>query len=287
MAKTPALPPADKIFAGKIFVLQGDFGRYPRTHLNIARLIARHGGRVDSTVTERTTLLVTTIEEFRKGTPAIEKAISLGKARCRIVQWEYVEDSIFTKNGKPRVISANFHEIQSVLKRQNRLSEARAMYKKKYIHDANATKGLADPGLHHHYIDTTGFKYHIVLSRLTKVDSKTRIEKYTLFLFESNAAPYTYMVGARYNRPGAATTYIKDYMVPSAFDVAFRQFRRFFMLKTGVEWNCRLDGVRGGEEAFVYVPPGREGARGVVPMGWVEKGGGEGEEGEGEGEGSE
>lgn len=70
MAKTTALPPPDKIFAGKVFVLQGDFGRYPRTHLNIARLIERHGGRVDSMVTDRTTLLVTTIEEFRKRTPA-------------------------------------------------------------------------------------------------------------------------------------------------------------------------------------------------------------------------
>lgn len=70
MAKIAALPPADKIFAGKVFVLQGDFGRYPRTHLNITRLIARHGGRVDTMVTDRTTLLVTTIEEFRKRTPA-------------------------------------------------------------------------------------------------------------------------------------------------------------------------------------------------------------------------
>jgi hypothetical protein len=57
-----------------------------------------------------------------------------------------VEDSIFTKNGKPRVISVNFHEIQSVLKRQNRLSEAKAIYKKTFIKDANSMKGLADPG---------------------------------------------------------------------------------------------------------------------------------------------
>jgi hypothetical protein len=76
----------------------------------------------------------------------VEKAISLGKARCRIVQWEYIEDSIFTKNGKPRAISANFHEIQIVSKRQNRLSEAKEIYRKKAIHDANTTMGLADPG---------------------------------------------------------------------------------------------------------------------------------------------
>ncbi|ELR10209.1 hypothetical protein VC83_02993 [Pseudogymnoascus destructans] len=270
MAKTSAVPPADKIFAGKVFVLQGDFGRFPRTHLNIARLIARHGGRVDSTVTDRTTLLVTTIEEFQKRSSAIEKAISLGKARCRIVQWDYVEDSIFTKNGKPRVISANFHEIQSVLKRQNRLSEAKAIYKKTFIKDANSMKGLADPGLHHVYVDTTAFKYLVVLSCLTKIDSKTRVEKYTLLLFESNASPYTYTVGAKFNRPGAATTYIKEYMVPSTFDVAFRQFRKFFRIKAGIDWDCRLDGVRGGEEAFVYVPPVRGEPRGVMPKDWKE-----------------
>lgn len=75
MAKIAAVPPPDKIFAGKVFVLQGDFGRYPRTHLNIARLIARHGGRVDTMVTDKTTLLVTTIEEFRKRTPASKCAL--------------------------------------------------------------------------------------------------------------------------------------------------------------------------------------------------------------------
>lgn len=71
----------------------------------------------------------------------------MGKARCRIVQWEYIEDSIFTKNGVPRVISANFHEIQSVLRRQKRSREAKEIYKKKFIHETNSTKGLADPGM--------------------------------------------------------------------------------------------------------------------------------------------
>jgi NAD-dependent DNA ligase len=70
MVKTSAPPPADKIFAGKTFVLQGDFGRFPRTHVNIAKLIARHGGRVDAMVTDRTNLVVTTLDEFRKRTPA-------------------------------------------------------------------------------------------------------------------------------------------------------------------------------------------------------------------------
>lgn len=35
-------------------------------------------------------------------------------------------------------------------------------------------------GLHHHYIDTTGFKYNITLTRRVQVDQKNRMEKYTI-----------------------------------------------------------------------------------------------------------
>lgn len=78
------------------------------------------------------------------------------------------------------------------------------------------------------------------------------------------------MVGAKYNRPGAATTFIKEYMIPSTFDVSFKQFRKLFKLKTGIEWDCRLDGLKAGEDAFVYVPPSKDQPRGVMPMGWAE-----------------
>lgn len=65
-----SLPTPNKVFAGKTFVLQGDFGKFPRTHLNITRLIVKHGGRVNKMVTDKTTLLVTTIEEFKKMPPS-------------------------------------------------------------------------------------------------------------------------------------------------------------------------------------------------------------------------
>ena len=78
------------------------------------------------------------------------------------------------------------------------------------------------------------------------------------------------MVGAKYNRPGAATTYIKEYMIPSTFDVSFKQFQKFFKLKTGIEWDCRLDKLKSGEDSFVYMPPPKDTPRGVLPMGWME-----------------
>ena len=39
-----------------------------------------------------------------------------------------------------------------------------------------------NPGLDHHYVDTTGFKYQVVLTRILKSDSKTQVEKYTLLV---------------------------------------------------------------------------------------------------------
>lgn len=70
MPSISAPPPTSaKIFTGKTFVLQGNFGKYPRMHQNISRLIAQHGGHVDPKVTMRTTHVVTTLEEFRKMPP--------------------------------------------------------------------------------------------------------------------------------------------------------------------------------------------------------------------------
>ena len=78
------------------------------------------------------------------------------------------------------------------------------------------------------------------------------------------------MVGARFNRPGHATLFIKEYMIPATFDVAFKQFKKFFRIKTGIEWDQRLDGMEPNEDAFVYVPPSKSEPRGVMPMGWKE-----------------
>jgi hypothetical protein len=78
------------------------------------------------------------------------------------------------------------------------------------------------------------------------------------------------MVGARFNRPGHATLFVKEFMIPTTFDVAFKQYKKFFKIKTGLEWDHRLDGLKPGEDAFVYVPPPKGEPRGVMPMGWKE-----------------
>jgi hypothetical protein len=49
-----------------------------------------------------------------------------------------------------------------------------------------------------------------------------------------------------------------------SFSQAFFHFKDFFYKKTGIHWDQRLEGIKMGEEFFVYTPPvlGR-------PVGWV------------------
>ncbi len=69
--------PDKKIFRDKYFVLQGNFTsgdlsarqNEVRSHKNIAKLILKYGGGVDQNVTNRTTHVVTTVNEFKRNPP--------------------------------------------------------------------------------------------------------------------------------------------------------------------------------------------------------------------------
>ncbi len=146
---------------------------------------------------------------------------------------------------------------------------------------------LTFPGFHHVYKDSAGFEYKVALKRNIESLKPLCFEKYTVILFESNAIPYSYMVGVRFNRPGMATKYLGHLLVPSMFDKAFKSFKAFFRSKTGIPWDKRLDnikleslenavGERGeGEETiaadkrpFIYIPPNADSPRGEMPDGW-------------------
>lgn len=78
------------------------------------------------------------------------------------------------------------------------------------------------------------------------------------------------MFGARFNRPGHATLFIKEYMVPTTFGMASKHFEHFFKVKAGIEWAQRLDEVKAEEDAFLYMPPMQGEPRGVMPFLWKE-----------------
>ena len=50
------------VFTGKVFVISGEF---KDSHENMEKWIVRHGGRVDKVVTDETTHLVCTMQNFK------------------------------------------------------------------------------------------------------------------------------------------------------------------------------------------------------------------------------
>ncbi|KAJ3090131.1 hypothetical protein HK102_004590 [Quaeritorhiza haematococci] len=62
-----------------------------------ASLIRKHGGTISSSITKKTTILVTTKDEFDQGTTKITKALSMGEDACKIVSEQFVHDCIKAK----------------------------------------------------------------------------------------------------------------------------------------------------------------------------------------------
>ena len=121
---------------------------------------------------------------------------------------------------------------------------------------------------------------------------KKWVEEYTLMLFESNAAPLTYKVGAKFIKTGQKLVHYLEYIADGDFSTKFKEFKYFFQQKTGVPWDKRFDGVvvkslekaskhglskdEGQTEAedkpiFVYTPPHHDQPRGEMPKGWKDK----------------
>lgn len=88
----------------------------------------------------------------------------------------------------------------------------------------------------------------------------------TLQLYESDALPRRYMALTRCIQPGKTAT-AELSPIGSQYDVAFEAFKKFFKLKTNVDWEARLEkrdrccdasnmGDGGCGDHFRYQPPG-------------------------------
>lgn len=89
-------------------------------------------------------------------------------------------------------------------------------------------------------------------------------------LFESNAKPHHYMCGAKFSRPHLAASWYNSKCFPMTFYEAFTIFKKFFLEKTGLEWDNRLEKApRSDDTLFVYTPPILGRPIGLVPHGYV------------------
>lgn len=162
----------------------------------------------------------------------------------------------------------------------------------KFVADANSQWVVG----YHLYIDkSTGVSYSATLVRHTLVKSRSRKETFharvsgpdtfitqrpldphlvrvpiynpfaqRIQIYETNKEPHTYTTFVKYTRVGVAS---KDMLAPkgSSLEQALFAFKKFFQVKTGVEWKDRFDdsklllnpeaGSNGGESS-IQAPEG-------------------------------
>ncbi|TVY36751.1 hypothetical protein LSUB1_G004371 [Lachnellula subtilissima] len=282
-----------QIFRGLVISASGTFINSGKavTHEQLARHVTSHGAEYDSTVTNDTTHLICSIEDYKKKTTqdnllAVKKALQLGN-KCEIVNYDWIVDCLVGPGLKKRLLGAKSYTLRQALKRLNEGKKNIEEHKANFDDGVKYSKELCNNSepllchicfgsliadtiidLNHVYYDSDAFEYKVVLTRIN-LDGKVKTEKYTLFLFESNAKPNVYMCGAKLSSPGRPITLYKDKCRPMTFYEAFGIFRKFFHDKTGVEWDMRLEETKNDEGFFVYAPPVLGRPIGFVSQGYI------------------
>ncbi|TAQ84637.1 hypothetical protein B7494_g7041 [Chlorociboria aeruginascens] len=259
-----------QIFTGKVMSLCGEWKG--RKHEQIKKWIELHGGRVEKEVTEMTTHLICSIENFKKKDRQVMKAFKV--PTCFIVVIDWLEDCLVPTNAKKRCRAERGYTLDRTIRRIKAGKNAQKTYREKFQVGIDESKELVPMRLNHIYYDSDAFEYRVILTRINGVNTKGNIvvEKYTLYLFESIAKPPTFMFGAKLSSKGKPTAYHRTECRPKLFSAAFKDFRDFFKGRTGIDWDQRLDGLKEKENGFKYTPPGRGRPVGSLPLGWTPPG---------------
>ncbi|CAG8982103.1 hypothetical protein HYALB_00003195 [Hymenoscyphus albidus] len=287
--------PLKQVFRGKEMAISGSFTNAGKAVSveKTAKWITLHGGVFVSEVGSETTHLICDVEDYKRKRPQVTKARALGK-KCKIVTFDWLEECLLRSN--KRLAPTSEYTLAATIQRLQKRNLAEARLKRDFANGVLSSEsfighhGDKDPvtdarkGLHRVYFDQTAFEYKVELRRTDVVGGRTRVERYTLFLFQSIAQPYTYMTAAQLNettitpnpsspsnltskatKTHRPTSYFREYCAPKEFHHAFADFKHFFHEKTGLEWDDRLeDGLKG---RFRYVLPTEGRPLGVLPPG--------------------
>ncbi|CZT47581.1 uncharacterized protein RSE6_08161 [Rhynchosporium secalis] len=243
----------------------------------ISRWINYHGGTYEKEVTNDTTHLICSIEEYKKGGTQVRKAWKLGTEKCQIVVFDWIEDCLQRK--PKRLLKEKPYSLDRTIMNLKKMGAEKIREHRKNFEDGvRVSRELSNSNLYHIYYDTEAFEYKVMLSRI-RLDGKIMIEKYTLYLFEShNKFPPIYMFGAKLSRSHRPITYYRQDCQPMTFADAFRCFQKFFKEKTGIDWDDRLERIiprriENGKEIefafFKYLPPINGRPVGLLPYGYV------------------
>ncbi|CAL3963352.1 unnamed protein product [Diplocarpon coronariae] len=270
--------PQKQIFKGLTMSLAGSFVGIngELSPEKIEKWITLHGARFEKEVSSHTTHLICSIEEYKKATKQVRQAWQLGTNRCVIVVFDWLEDCLQSKK-KICLRTKSYSVDRTIIQLKKQEAMDKQDFKRKFDDGVKVSKELSDNKLYHIYYDIDAFEYKVILSRI-RLDGTTMIEKYTLFLFESNNKfPPLYMFGAKLSRSHRPLSYYRQDCHPMDFITAFTCFKKFFKEKSAVEWDMRLERLKSSLDApghgeklfFKYSPPIRGRPVGLLPLGYV------------------
>ncbi|KAL6901717.1 hypothetical protein GGI43DRAFT_433761 [Trichoderma evansii] len=181
---------------------------------------------------EHVTHLLCTREQFNQKLPRIKEALARGK-RQHIVHCDWFEISAVNDKKEPE----RDYSMRNILAKQNAAKRELARIEKGKREGERAV----NTNLFHIYIDREFFSYQIDITR----DDNTKGElgqRYTLYLWESNAKPHLYWFTAKFIKKKGDSQ--PRFHRPSPCSGPWRRemdlFMDFFHIKTGIEWQDRV-----------------------------------------------
>ncbi|KAK1242587.1 hypothetical protein MKX08_005399 [Trichoderma sp. CBMAI-0020] len=219
---------------------------------------------------EHVTHLLCTREQFNQKLPRIKEALARGKQQ-HIVHCDWFEISAVNDKKEPE----RDYSMRNILAKQNaakrelariekgkREGERAVNTSKTYVSSLQISvqKSFVKPtslDLFHIYIDREFFFYQIDITR--DDDEKGELgQRYTLYLWESNAKPHLYWFTAKYMKKKGDSQ--PSFHRPSPCSGPWRRemdlFVGFFRIKTGIEWQDRVLRQKTMPSSFFqYSPP--------------------------------
>ncbi|KAJ4012190.1 hypothetical protein NW752_004584 [Fusarium irregulare] len=238
-----------QIFKGRVFAAAGPLpGQF--TVDNLKRWTSLRKGIFLDDFDETVTHLLCTREQWDNKVPRIKQALKRHK-NFPIIHCDWYEFSTVQNKRLPE----KDYSMRSLQAKLN----AKRREKERWEKGIQQGKKFVNTNFYHLYRDRLNFVYEIDITRDDEMTGDFG-QKYTLYLWESNAKPHLYLFAARFLKKKGSTQ--PSYHRPSPHEGPWRQemdlFMDFFKKKTGIDWQDRVTLANTQPRAyFQYTPPVR------------------------------
>ncbi|KAL3593743.1 hypothetical protein FPOAC2_08044 [Fusarium poae] len=197
---------------------------------------------------ETVTHLLCTREQWDKKFPRIKQALERHK-NFPIIHCDWFEFSTVNDKRLPE----KDYSMRSLQAKQN----AKRREKERWEKGIQQGKKFVNTNFYHLYRDRLNFVYEVDITRNDETTGEIG-QRYTLYLWESNAKPHLYLFAARFLKRKGSTQ--PSYHRPSPYEGLWQKemdlFMDFFKKKTGIDWQDRVTLANTQPSAyFQYAPP--------------------------------